>query len=173
MMTLLAWLLSISSGLMAGIYMTFSVVIMDSLAALESKKENEKEENRGVEVMTTINRHIVRTSFMPLFFGSTVVALLMIMTGLWHWDAPGGSRALVGGLVYLVGMFGVTVARNVPLNNQLDEVDGTHESDEEIWRHYLKHWTRWNTVRAVACVVSMVVCVDLLLQLPAAAAVIK
>lgn len=153
-MTILIWAMAICSGLMAGLYATFSVVIMPSLALLEPA--------RGIDAMNSINRQIVRTSFMPLFFGSTVIALLMIVAGVWHLGEPGSMKALVGGLVYCLGMFLVTAAFNVPLNNQLDVVSGNSEAAQSTWHHYLRRWTPWNTLRAVACLITLVISIDLL-----------
>lgn len=144
---LLAWLMVIASGVMAGVYLTFSMVVMRSLALLE--------DHAGVAAMNSINRTIVRTGFMPLFFGSTVIAALMIVTGLWFIDTAGGIRALSSGLIYFVGMFLVTALRNVPLNQQLDQVSESSSDLSDIWHHYLSVWTRWNTVRSVACLAAM------------------
>jgi uncharacterized membrane protein len=139
----LAWLLVICSSLMAGIYLTFSLVIMRSLAQLPREA--------GIGAMNAINRHIVKTAFMPLFFGSTVLALLMLLTGLWYFDAPGAHHAIISGGLYVAGMFLVTAFGNVPLNNQLDKISGHEPEAESIWQHYLSRWTALNSLRAAAC----------------------
>src|SRR6056297_119726 len=132
----LAWILAICAGLMAGTYLAFSVVIMKSLATLEPGK--------GIEAMNAINNVILRTAFMPLFFGSTVIATLMVITGIWFWGEPGANRAFTGGLIYIFGMFVTTAAANVPLNNELANVQGDGEDAVRTWTNYLNRWTRWN-----------------------------
>lgn len=150
----LAWIMAICSGLMAGIYLAFSVVIMKSLATLTPDK--------GIEAMNAINRVILKTAFMPLFFGSTVIALLMLATTAWFWGELGAAAVLAAGLIYLLGMFCATAIFNVPLNNSLAEMNGTGEDAVRTWNRYLKHWTRWNTSRTVWSLATFVICLDLL-----------
>ena len=150
----LAWPMAICAGLMAGIYLVFSVVIMKSLATLTPDK--------GIEAMNAINQVILKTAFMSLFFGSTVIALLMVLTAAWFWGVPGASAALAAGLIYLVGMFASTAIGNVPLNNALATVSGNGEEAVRVWNRYLTHWTRWNTSRTICSAATMVICLDLL-----------
>lgn len=150
----LAWMMTVASGLMSGIYLTFSIIIMRSLALLES--------SQGINAMNAINQEIVKTGFMPLFFGSTIVALLMAIFGIWQWKEPGAGLAIAAGLIYAIGMFFVTAVFNVPLNNLLDQVIGDGQEATATWQHYLSVWTRWNTVRAIACAITMVICMALL-----------
>ena len=44
----------------------------------------------------------------------------------------------------MIGMFVVTMAFNVPLNNAL------LRGDAATWQRYLVSWTRWNHVRTLA-----------------------
>ena len=53
-----------------GIYFTFSVFVMSSL--------NQIAANQAIEAMNSINRVILKSGFMPLFFGSCIVALGLI-----------------------------------------------------------------------------------------------
>ena len=152
--TLIAWAAVIGSGLMAGVYLSFSGFIMKSFANLDTE--------RAIDAMNAINATILRSAFMPLFFGSTVISLLLIAVGIWHWGHPGAGRALIAGLTYFVGMFVVTAACNVPLNNALARVGGSGDEARSMWQTYLTRWTRWNTVRAAACTLSFVVSIALL-----------
>jgi uncharacterized membrane protein len=45
-------------------------------------------------------------------------------------------------------MFVVTMAFNVPLNNQLQASQAADV--EATWRRYMVSWTRWNHVRTLA-----------------------
>lgn len=152
--TALAWIMAICAALMAGIYLAFSAVVLPSLATLRSSE--------GIAAMNAINRVILKTAFMPLFFGSTVIALLMVLTSLWYGSEPGAGATLVAGLVYIAGMFGVTAARNVPLNNRLAAVRGGGAEAEKLWHDYRTRWTRWNTTRAVCSAATLALCLDLL-----------
>ena len=154
LLQLLAWLMALMSGLMAGTYLAFSGFIMRSFARLEP--------HQGIAAMNAINDTITKTSFMPLFFGSTVVALLLAGNGLLQWGEPDSGWSLVAGLVYVIGMFVVTVTANVPLNKQLAKVAGRGEEARHVWMHYLTRWTRWNTARTVASLVTLAICIELL-----------
>lgn len=154
LLTSLAWIMALCAGLMAGIYAAFSGFIMRSFATLDTA--------RAIAAMNAINTVILKSSFMPLFFGSTFIALLMIIAGLWQWGEPGADRALAGGVTYVVGMFIVTAAGNVPLNNVLARVSGDGEEAARTWAHYLKRWTRWNTLRTIASLATLVICIEVL-----------
>ena len=147
-MNTLLWIAVILVGVMAGVYYTFSAFVMRSLQALD--------EPCGMLAMQSINRIIVKSSFLPAFFASTLAcAVLVVLAGL-DMGAPGAMETLFGGAVYVVGMFGVTVAGNVPLNNKLEAADATSPEGSAMWAHYLSRWTLWNHVRTLACTVSFV-----------------
>ena len=63
---------------------------------------------------------------------------------------------LVGGVLYVVGMFVFTMVFNVPLNNALAAVDPASVEAAEVWARYLKDWTFWNHVRTVASALASV-----------------
>ena len=143
----LLWFLALSAAIMAGIYFTFSVFGMRALAALGDEA--------GARAMQSINRVIVRTLFLPIFFLSSLASAAIVVLGLLVGGHPAWPM-VAGGLVYLLGMFGVTVAGNVPLNNRLDAADPASAEGQAIWRDYLVRWTRLNHIRTLACVVALV-----------------
>ena len=50
----------------------------------------------------------------------------------------------------VAGCIGVTILRNVPLNNAVAVVPPGTSHAAALWRRYLTEWTRWNTVRTLA-----------------------
>lgn len=143
----LLWFSAVACGLMAGLYFAFSAFIMQALASIDRS---------GVEAMNAINRVILRSLFMPLFFGSSLASLGLAVIGLIDWGAPGSGAMLAGGLIYFVGQFVVTMVCNVPINNALAAIDPSAESKAAIWKDYFDRWTRWNHVRTISCTVAMV-----------------
>ena len=142
--TFALWVGVIGSGIMAGVYFTFSGFVMRSLASIPREA--------GIAAMQAINVKILSSVFMPLFFATSALGL-----GLAIWGGLRGSpAALIGGLVYVVGMFVCTAAFNVPLNEALDAVDPESAEAASLWTVYLRDWTRWNHVRTLACTVSTV-----------------
>ena len=57
-----------------------------------------------------------------------------------------GSAALL----YLVGVVGVTMLRNVPRNNALDALDPQSTQASSYWPTFLREWTAWKCVAARA-----------------------
>ena len=147
LLTILGWMMAFSSALMAGVYSAFSSFIMRAFATLEPAA--------GIAAMNAINDTIVKTSFLPLFFGSTMVAAFLAGVGLWDWGAPGSAVAVITGTTYVIGMFVVTAFANVPLNNQLARVVDGDAGARQIWSHYLSRWTHWNTLRTVASLATL------------------
>ncbi|WP_163120548.1 anthrone oxygenase family protein, partial [Acinetobacter pittii] len=87
-----------------------------------------------------INVDILRSSFLPLFLATTVAAGLLAAAGALRWGEPGSLAMLAGGTLYLLGMFGVTMLFNVPLNDALTAA-GDGGGSAEIWARYVREWT--------------------------------
>ena len=133
---------AVSVGLMAGIYFAFSVFVLQALDAAGRPV--------GMAAMQSINRIILKSAFLPLFFASSLACLLLAVFGVMHWASAGAWQMVIGGALYLVGMLVVTAAANVPLNNAL----------EAMWRRYMARWLPWNHVRTVSCTVSLVLLIS-------------
>ncbi|QUL37862.1 anthrone oxygenase family protein [Erythrobacter sp. JK5] len=68
---------------------------------------------------------------------------------------PGAMAMLAGGAIYVVGMFVVTVAGNVPLNNALEATAADGPEAESMWARYMQRWLPFNHIRTLACTVSL------------------
>ena len=136
----LLWFAFLSCGLLAGLYFAFSAFIMRAFGAIDRAA--------GIAAMTAINRVILRSSFMPLFFGSTLASGALVIIALRDSAAPGAMPMLWGSALYVVGMFGVTMLFSVPLNTAL-------ERGAADWTQYLRRWTLWNHVRTAASTAAM------------------
>ncbi len=140
--TILIWICALGSGLMAGVYFAFSTFIMAAFARIPQA--------HGISAMQSINVVIVKSLFLPLFFGTTLIGLFLAGWALYQWDQPGAVLLLAGGLVYALCMFASTIVFNVPLNNVLAAMDGASAEATAVWTRYLKEWVFWNHVRTVA-----------------------
>ncbi len=137
---------TVGSGLMAGLFCSFSSFLMTALSQIPPTK--------GAAAMQSINVVIVRPSFLAAFFGTAVATVVATVSG---WDALGGQAlglTVAGGSVYTVGCLVVTVVFNVPLNDRLAAVDSESAEGRRMWAIYLSDWVRWNHVRSVATLVS-------------------
>ncbi len=144
----LLWVSAIGGGLLAGLYFAFSAFIMTSLGRIGPAA--------GIAAMNAINVDIVKSLFTPIYFGTTLTGGVLAVIGLLRWGEPGSFALLAGGVIYVVGMFVVTMLFNVPLNNALAAVDPASSVGATVWARYLKDWTMWNHVRTVACTVATI-----------------
>jgi len=139
----LLWFCAIGCGLLGGLYLAFSTFIMTSLGRIGQVA--------GISAMNAINVDIVRSLFMPFFLGTTLVSAVLAGLAIFRWGEPGALAMMVGGIIYVIGMFVVTMIFNVPLNNALAAVDPSSADAASLWARYLKDWTFWNHVRTIAC----------------------
>lgn len=140
----LLWFSVMGCGLVAGLYFAFSAFIMTSLGRID--------QSAGIAAMNAINEDILKSAFMLIFLGTTLAAAILAALALVRWGAPGSLLMLAGGVIYVVGMFVVTMVLNVPLNNALAAVDLSGPDAAPLWATYLKDWTFWNHVRMFASV---------------------
>lgn len=145
LVTILLWFSAIGCGLLAGLYFAFSAFIMTAFGRVDR--------THGIAAMNSINSTIVRSLFMPLFFGTTLSCAALAILAMFRWGEPGAAITLAGGLIYVVGMFGCTMVFNVPLNNELARVGAADAG--AVWARYLKRWTFWNHVRTLASTAAM------------------
>jgi uncharacterized membrane protein len=138
----LLWFSAIGCGLIAGLYFAFSTFIMTALSRIDQEA--------GISAMNSINAVILKSLFMPLFLGTSLASLALTGIALFRWGEPGALAMLSGGVLYVVGMFVVTMMFNVPLNNALASADPTSAEGARVWAHFLKDWTFWNHVRTIA-----------------------
>lgn len=111
----LFWFSAIGCGLMAGVYFAFSTFVMTALGRIGQAQ--------GIAAMNAINVEIVRSLFMPFFLGTTLTSAALAVIALLRWNEPGAIAMLAGGVLYVLGMFVVTMVFNVPLNDALAAVE--------------------------------------------------
>lgn len=138
----------IASGLVAGVFLTFSDFVMKSLAAAGP--------TGGIVPMQMINRKVYRSLFMALFLGLTVASLGLVVYAVTSLSGPERAWTVAGGVAYLVGVFLVTMICSVPMNNRLDVMEAAVTETATFWPDYVRSWTRWNHVRTAACAASSV-----------------
>ncbi|NUV55568.1 DUF1772 domain-containing protein [Streptomyces coelicolor] len=132
----------LGTGLVAGVFCAFSTFVMRGLAALPAA--------RGAAAMQAVNVAAVRPPFMAVFLGTTVLSAVLTVVTLVTWPDQGAVASVVGGVLFLCGSFGLTVAANIPRNERLARLDADGAEAAAYWPEYVRGWTRWNHVRAVA-----------------------
>lgn len=143
LLTALTFVAALGSGLMAGLFFVFSVVIMKALGRLPP--------DVGIAAMQSINKTILNPWFLLTFFGTAAACLVSLIVSLVGWRQPGAAFGLAASLLYLVGGIVVTMVWNVPLNNALAAADAGSAEGARVWTRYLRIWAVWNHVRTVTC----------------------
>lgn len=131
--TLLTTATTLGSAAVGGIFYAFSSFVMPGLDRTGSADAGTA--MRGINAEAQAN-----APFLVLFFGTTVLALVLGSIAVVQWGRP-GSGLLIAGAVLAVLPAVITVAFNVPLN---DKLDGGQD-----WQTYLGPWTAWNHARTV------------------------
>lgn len=135
---------ALGSGLIAGLFFAFSTFIMQALA-LRPPAE-------GMAAMVSIDRVILRSLFMPVFFGTALLGAVIAIYALVV-PTPASPWLIAAALIYLLANIAVTMLWNVPLNNAIERADPAADNSA-LWAHYLDRWTKWNHVRTIACLVA-------------------
>src|ERR1700745_4220492 len=111
-------------GLTAGIFVCWSIAVTPGLAILPDKEY--------ISAFQSLNREIQN----PLFFICFLGSLILLPLSAWQQYAQRPSvqfwLLLAAALVYVIGVFGLTAAGNIPLNNALDKFNIASASEAEI-----------------------------------------
>jgi uncharacterized membrane protein len=139
---------TVGAGIMSGIFFTFSVFMMRAFDRLPAAQ--------GIAAMQATNKTIINPLFMLFFMGTAVVSVGLGIVGALRLDQPEGKWLLAGAAFYLLGVFVLTMAYNVPRNDTLDGFDPTTAEAARYWAKYLTEWTAANHVRTIASIGSLV-----------------
>lgn len=153
MTTIFLIVTAVLTALIAGLFYAYSCSVVLGLGKLS--------DTEYLKAMQSINREILNPVFFISFMGTAV--LLPISTFLYRTQSPVFILLLLATLVYLIGVFGVTIVGNVPLNDQLDKFDivnSTKEGIKQMRDNFENRWNFLNNVRTAFSVISilLVVC---------------
>ncbi len=148
--TLLLGTSIVATGLMSGLWYGWTVSVIPGTRRVGDENY--------VETMQQINRAIINPAFVIPFIGIPVVigaaAVLQFRSG----DARRGWLLAGAAGAYVIGVLGVTIGGNVPLNDALDAFDLEGSDEEAIGARrdsYETPWNRWHYVRTLGNLVSL------------------
>ena len=132
------------TGMTAGICFTWSNAVTSGIGRLDDLG--------FLQSFQLMNRTIVNPGFLIVFLGPVI--LLFVNTYLHRNTSPAIFRSfLVAALVYFVGIGIITVFKNVPLNEMLDQATLESLSStelKELRTKFEKPWNRWHIQRTIA-----------------------
>jgi uncharacterized membrane protein len=135
------------TALHAGLLYDFSVDIVPAMRSIKGTSH--------ISMMQAINVKIENPVFFFSFFGPII--LLPLATFL-HWGKPQFPWLLAASVIQIIGSEGVTVAGNIPLNNQLAKIDANKLSEAEADKIRKEFqgpgtpWMRLHTIRTLASI---------------------
>lgn len=139
-----------ATALVTGLFYAYSCSVNPGLHQLSDREY--------LTAMQSINRAILN----PVFFASFIGTLFLLPFSSWmHYSktlSPEFILLLIASLLYAIGVFGVTIAYNVPLNEMLDKIQLTSATAKEITAHRSIFEGRWNffhQIRTLACIGSL------------------
>jgi uncharacterized membrane protein len=144
-------LAGLATALMAGLFYAWSCSVMPGLRRLTDRE--------FIAAMQSANRAIQNPVFFAAFFGALI---LLPLSAVLHLGRPPGLRfwlLVAGAIFYAVGVFGVTVIGNVPLNERLDRFDHKTAAGPEIAAQragFERRWNNLNTFRTISASISMI-----------------
>lgn len=145
---------TVTTALMAGLFYSYSCSVSPGLNRLSDASY--------LAAMQSINRAIMNPVFFVGFFGA---AVLLPLSAYSHYGQPTSTRfwcVLTATVVYMIGVLGVTVAGNVPLNEALDAFDLQSASARELAAQraaFEMPWSNLNRVRTIASTLALLLVV--------------
>jgi len=140
-----------TTALVAGLFYSWSVSVTLGLARLP--------DHEYISAFQAMNRAILNPVFFASFLGTVI---LLPLSTYMHYGQPVSGRfwfLLAATVVYVVGVFGVTMVGNVPLNDALENFQLHTASAQEIAAQRAKFevpWNNLNTVRTIASTLAIV-----------------
>ncbi len=142
------------TGLVAGLFYSYACSVTGGLGKLTDREY--------VMAFQSINSAILNAWFFASFMGSLVV--LPTATLLSHNAGINFSFWLLlsATAMYVVGVFGVTIFGNVPLNNMLADFNMDTASSQEVVslrKRFEASWNTLNLIRTIAAVLSFLLAI--------------
>lgn len=135
------------TGLLAGLFYGYDCSVIKGLGNLQN--------DTYLQSFQSINKAILN----PYFFLSFMGCLFVLPVASWLSYKSGAPFYLLtaASLVYFIGVFGVTVCYNVPLNDQLANFQISTATESEISamrKTFEASWNTWHRIRTIASIVA-------------------
>ena len=142
------------TGLIAGLFFAFSYSVVLGLGKLPDVEY--------LRAFQHINRAIQNPVFLTCFMG---ILLLLPLSTYLHYQKPLTPQfwlLLSATIIYFIGVFGITVMGNIPLNNAIDafNVEGASQQSVSAQRLAFEgNWNNLNIIRTIASAVTLILSV--------------
>ncbi len=134
----------VATGLMSGLWYGWTVSVIPGTRRVTDLQY--------VDTMQHINRAIINPGFIIPFMGIPLLIGAAAYTQFRAGDSRRGWILIGAAGTYVVGVLGVTIGGNVPLNDALDTFELATSTDSSIASRrssYETPWNRWHYLRTV------------------------
>ena len=146
----------LTCSLVTGFIFTYAVVVMPGLSKL-----NDKEFIRAFQVTDGIIQNN-QPLFMLTWVGSIIAILSSIIIAIVFVGISETWLIVLVGVVYLLGVQGITISIHIPLNNHLQQVNIDELNAERLSEERIKFESKWNNFNIIRTIIAFSVSVILL-----------
>ena len=146
--TIILALAILLTGLMAGIFFTWSNAVKPGIGKLSDIEY--------LRALQSMNRVILNNAFKIIFLGAIIVVALVPVFYFNLYPKNIFWLFVFTLVIYWIGVFGVTVSGNIPLNEILDKTNLESITSEEIKTLRKSIEVKWNNFNLIRCISSAI-----------------
>jgi len=129
---------ALTCSLVTGFIFTYAVVVMPGFSKLD-----DKEFLRAFQVTDGIIQNN-QPLFMLTWVGSIISVISVIAISIFSLGFSEAWIIFIVGLIYLLGVQGITISIHLPLNNRIQAIDINNMNDQSLNEERTKFEMRWN-----------------------------
>ena len=146
-------------ALVTGFIFTYAIVVMPGFSKL-----GDKEFIKAFQVTDEVIQNN-QPLFMITWIGSIISILLTIIVAIATTGLSNSWLIILVGVIYLLGVQGVTIVIHLPLNNHIQKMNIDKMTDKDLGEERRKFQKKWNFFNNIRTSVAFSVCVTLILIL--------
>lgn len=142
---------TVTSALIAGLFYAYSCSVNLGLGKLPDVEY--------IKAMQSINREIQNPIFFVCFFGAFILIPLSAYLNYNQQPSIQFWLLVIATFTYAVGVFGVTVVGNVPLNEALENfniINATQDAIQNQRALFEVRWNAFNTIRTISSLLTII-----------------
>jgi uncharacterized membrane protein len=155
--TIILALAILLTGLMAGIFFTWSNAVKPGIGKLSDIEY--------LRALQSMNRVILNNAFKIIFLGAIIAVALVPVFYFNLYPRNIFWLFVFTFIIYWIGVFGVTVSGNIPLNEILDKTNLESITSEEIKALRKNIEVKWNNFNLIRCISSGITFILLIVSL--------
>ena len=149
----------LTCSLVTGFIFTYAVVVMPGFSKLE-----DKEFLRAFQVTDGVIQNN-QPLFMLTWVGSIISVLSVMVISILSLGVSEAWIIFVVGLIYLLGVQGITVSIHLPLNNHIQKIDTNNMNNQSLNEERTNFEMRWNYFNKIRTFIAFAASLSFLLIL--------